>query len=393
MQAISAVGPDDVKCDNQPPVQQAARVAEPTNYAERRRQILAASATVLQTKLDALPAAERMEWLDDIDKEWHARDNEADLVKDQPRLIAATLNKAAATGAATDASRTGRPRKLPSTFVQRALHLFYKGNGQPGDKWLGYRSISHFLFEEHKVWEELHNFSASVATLWRRLKEEARRSGHPMRKITISYRAGVPKAVLRERLAGARRWLSLTDREFEAIVWIDEKRVYITERGKYRCWAPPDKPDNIQRPAQELLNHDRKLNYIAADSALLGAVYIAPLTGTSGSLGDKGYMVRTCVPARGDLDPASCIPCSPRCLDDAQTVVSILPADAQHAVVCLRCSVADVTVLSMLMPRALAIILPAKVVLAIPVERQRSMLAVVGGVAGVEDYVRRAAAQ
>jgi hypothetical protein len=378
MQAVHAVAPCDVQHDNQAPVQQAARVAEPAapvvteepaHFAERRRHIVAAYSRVMKRRMDAMPAAERKDWTADITQEWHNEDQGAGLVKDQARLIGATMERAGASGTAADALRTGRPRKLPETLVKRALHLFYKGNDQPGDKWLGFRSMSHFLIDTHEIWQELHNYKASVPTLWRRMQEAARKSGQPMHKITISYRAGVPKSVFKERLDATHRWLKLTDRQRACMTWIDEKRVYVTERGKYRCWAPPWKKDNIQRPANELLSHDKRLNYICADSELLGAIYIAPLTGTSGSLGTKGYLVRTRVPARRHLDPASCVPHSPRCLDDTETHVGILPADAQDAVARPRRSHADGAVCRVLIPRALALILPAEVVLAVPVER------------------------
>jgi hypothetical protein len=216
-----------------------------------------------------------------------------------PALLFQNLYKRVVdTGDWVDRPRTGAPPKLSDEQALKCCVYFKKGRDGVSfnrkKKWRGYRSIEQAARLCPVIIDTLKQTGVCVATLWKRMKEvQLREFGCCFKKIHIRVKPALKKDVKRERLSKAKIWQTWDMGKFACIFWIDEKHEYMAHTG-YSCYGPDD-AESYCVESHDVLGRAKKIKYIACVNGMIGPVYFALVSGTSGF--DSGFMVRTHIPA------------------------------------------------------------------------------------------------
>lgn len=262
---------------------------------------------------------------------------------DAQRLMKTTLHRLLERGDATDQPKPGRPRKVSDIKLDEFLAVFLRGNGKPqGKGFRGYASVRDAFKRSPRCRALKREMHISFGALWDRLKKRYKEKyGESIKRISLYWKPKLPDHIKAERLASAMEWLA-TDAEtgwLDYAVWLDEKTEWLTTKGIHHCYAPPGMKSHF-------VEHDRdmkkqKVKYLAATSALMGALWFGFVAGTSGM--KPRHRVRT-VPELGHLDPPTDMTLPPCCVQNLHLLRSVLVADAQHAETFTRSRAADALV-------------------------------------------------
>lgn len=199
------------------------------------------------------------------------------------------------TGSPKSRVRSGRPPELSAAHVRQCVTYFKKGIGsRRSNDWYGFTSIEHAAYACPQIAHVLRVSGVRIKTLWRRMCDQQLEDfGTKFRKITISVRPQLSEKVKRKRLDAAREWAKWTMDDMRCIFWIDEKQEYLGGI-KYRCYSD-DNAHSYAVESHAVLGSKQKLKYIAVVNAVLGAVYMALISGTTDL--ENEYKVRTRIPA------------------------------------------------------------------------------------------------
>jgi hypothetical protein len=206
-------------------------------------------------------------------------------IRQLERFFQGVYERACQTGGVGDLPRSGMPRTLGNADVEICVKYFKQGEGTLAANWYGYTSIDDAAVNCAAIREVIARTHCSVDNLWRRMQaNQLETVGKPFKKLTIRVRPRMTQETKASRVAKASAWARYPMSYWRRVFWIDEKTETARIRN-YHCYGP-DLMDSFQVEDHSVLGKGKKIKYMAVVNAVLGAVLLVLISGTSDYLND-----------------------------------------------------------------------------------------------------------
>jgi len=199
-------------------------------------------------------------------------------------------------GSVKDRPRCGRPPTVPDEFAEDCAVAFMAGYCTEDGQHMWYTSVREACMQNNVLKRACLDFNVSPRQLLARMRQvrpDLQRRKVTVRKPLTNRRHNAAAARLRDAtVLLAQPWSY-----FKRIMWLDAASFFVIPDGKVEVWAS-SAASNLQRTDVHLgvAAKDRiHIKYYAMVNALVGAVAIVFITGTTGV--NHGYTVSSSAPS------------------------------------------------------------------------------------------------
>lgn len=186
-----------------------------------------------------------------------------------------------------DQKRSGRPRKLTSDTVSRAVKLFTQGDPQDQDR-SPFSSINEAIERTSELRDIVSTHAMSPRTLLRNMQ-----AAQPdLVKRTEDLKPPMTSRLKQLRMDACDKLLQHSDQYFRRIFWLDAKTMHIVPKAR-KVWVESGAPLPVRTDSRlPRSGRDRRtLHFYAMVNWCVGPVAIRFVTGTSGLQHARPYTV------------------------------------------------------------------------------------------------------